>query len=104
MLCADYSNSPEKATWSETLFKIDRCSSSCEYLICSDSGIRKTKQTSITDVKSIAVQCTAFSVSLLIFSAFLVLSNNYSGQFTDSAGEGEGEIEYSISKKTNTLA
>lgn len=83
--------------------KMGRCSSSCECAICSDSRIRKTKQTSITDVKSIAVQCPAFSEALLIFSAFLVLSKNYSGQFTDSAGGGEGEIEYSISKKTNTL-
>lgn len=83
VFCADYEKSPEEATLSETSFKINCCSSSCKYTIRLDSRIIKTKQTIKADVKSIAIQYTAFPVPLFIFSASLVLSKNYSGQFTD---------------------
>ena len=82
VFCADYEKSPEEATLSETS-KINCCSSSCKYMIRLDSRIIKTKQTIKADVKSIAIQYTAFPVQSFIFSASLVLSENYSGQFTD---------------------
>lgn len=72
----------------------------------SDSRTRKTKHTSITDVKSISVRRTATSVTLFIFPASPVLSKNYSGLFTDRAGRGIkrrwNRVQYH-SEKTNTL-